>query len=57
MFSNGSEWQEQRRFALRQLKDFGFGKLGMEHLILEEVEKSIEMIKKDIKNRYTVLSF
>ncbi len=32
-FSNGKEWQEQRRFALKNLRDFGFGKLSMEELV------------------------
>ena len=33
MFSQGQEWNEQRRFSLRYLKDFGFGKQPMEELI------------------------
>ena len=45
-FSNGQEWHEQRRFALRHLKDFGFGKAGMEETIMEEVEKAIKMLSK-----------
>ena len=44
MFSNGKEWQEQRRFTLKNLRDFGFGKLSMEGLILEEVQKCNEML-------------
>ena len=44
MFANGQEWQEQRRFTLRNLRDFGFGKVSMEGLIQEEVEKCIEML-------------
>jgi len=48
MFSNGTEWQEQRRFVLRNLRDFGFGKIGMEPFIMEEIEKSLELIQEEI---------
>ena len=47
MFANGQEWQEQRRFTLRNLRDFGFGKTSMEGLIHEEVEKMVEMLSQD----------
>ena len=47
MFANGQEWQEQRRFALRNLRDFGFGKVSMEGLIQEEVEKCVEMLSQE----------
>ena len=47
MFANGQEWQEQRRFTLRNLRDFGFGKVSMEGLIQEEVEKCIEMLSQE----------
>ena len=36
--SEGKTWVEQRRFALRTLRDFGFGKQGMEEMIQDEVE-------------------
>jgi len=39
IFSQGSVWAEQRRFTLRTLKDFGFGKSGMEGMIQEELMK------------------
>lgn len=44
--SEGKIWTEQRRFALRTLRDFGFGKTGMEELVKEELNAFIEMIKK-----------
>ena len=44
MFANGHEWQEQRRFTLRNLRDFGFGKTSMEALIQEEIEKCVEVL-------------
>jgi hypothetical protein len=37
LFSVGREWTEQRRFALRRLRDFGLGKSSMEELIHEEI--------------------
>jgi len=46
IFSNGEAWVEQRRFTLRTLRDFGFGKTGMEGMIKEEVTMFIEEIKK-----------
>ncbi|TRY63592.1 hypothetical protein TCAL_08284 [Tigriopus californicus] len=39
IFSNGKHWSEQRRFALRTLRDFGFGKLKMEEVIDEQVNQ------------------
>lgn len=35
--SSGKEWQEQRRFALRNLREFGFGKSSMDELFDEEI--------------------
>jgi cytochrome P450 len=37
--SEGDAWESQRRFLLRQLRDFGFGKSAMESLIMEEVKE------------------
>ena len=45
--SSGQEWQEQRRFTIKHLRDFGFGKSTMESLIHEEVEKLITILEKD----------
>ena len=36
IISEGDEWKEQRRFAIRHLRDFGFGKSSMEDIIREE---------------------
>ena len=34
----GKKWQEQSRFMTTALKEFGFGKSGMEEIITEEVK-------------------
>lgn len=36
IISEGDEWKEQRRFAIRHLRDFGFGKSSMEDIIRQE---------------------
>ena len=36
IISEGDEWKEQRRFAIRHLRDFGFGKSSMEEMIRDE---------------------
>ena len=35
--NTGDEWKEQRRFALKHLKDFGFGRSSMEDIIHVEL--------------------
>jgi len=37
--SKGKYWKEQRRFLLKNLKDFGFGRASMESLIQDEMTK------------------
>lgn len=46
VFAQGKSWNDQRRFTLRVLKDFGFGKTSMEDTIVEEVEKLCELLRK-----------
>jgi cytochrome P450 family 2 subfamily U polypeptide 1 len=40
-----SNWNEQRRFALRNLRDFGFGKESNEAMLVNELEELIKYIK------------
>ncbi|ODN00908.1 Cytochrome P450 2J5 [Orchesella cincta] len=37
--AEGKIWADQRRFTVRQLRDFGFGKSSMESMIMEEVNE------------------
>ena len=58
--SEGRIWTEQRRFALRTLRDFGFGRKGMESLIMDEVKELVEWIGKqngkplNLQRRYSL---
>lgn len=46
-FTDGSYWTEQRRFTLRNLRDFGFGRRYQEFEIevRDEIKNLVEMIK------------
>jgi len=46
ILSEGKTWSDQRRFTLRTLRDFGFGKQGMEEMIKEEVNLFKALIDK-----------
>ena len=53
--SSGKLWQEQRRFALKHLRDFGFGKQSLDSVIQEEANYVIEkLIEDSTKDRKTV---
>lgn len=45
IFSSGKTWQEQRRFTLRHLRDFGFGTKSMESIVHIEIQELIERFK------------
>ena len=49
--NSGQSWSEQRRFALRHLRDFGFGKSSMEGLISDEAKELIADLKAEIANK------
>lgn len=44
-FSSGPLWQEQRRFALRQLRELGLEKSGFENHILREISAITDGLK------------
>jgi cytochrome P450 len=46
IFTEGKEWNEQRRFILRTLRDFGFGKKTMESAVHDEIKDLIETFRK-----------
>ena len=43
---------EQRRFVIRHLRDFGFGRTSMLTIIEDEALKLVEHFKEMLKNRY-----
>ena len=45
-FNSGPSWREQRRFALRSMRDFGMGKLSMEGRIQDETQEFVDEMKK-----------
>lgn len=45
IFTDGPHWQEQRRFALRHLRDLGFGRTSSENLIQEEIHELTSLIR------------
>lgn len=46
---DGEFWQEQRRFFLRQLREFGFGTKNMSRLIEEEAQELVTYIENTMK--------
>ena len=47
IFTGGKVWQEQRRFALQKLKDFGFGRRGLDGVIQEEANEAVDSLLHD----------
>ncbi|KAJ8922410.1 hypothetical protein NQ315_004356 [Exocentrus adspersus] len=48
-------WHEQRRFSLRQLREFGFGRRNMSTLIQEETQELVNYIFKSIHHRDSII--
>lgn len=58
MFVDGDFSREQRRFTLRHLRDFGFGKTSIEPLIHEEIVDLVESIlEQALSNPKNVVNF
>ncbi|XP_014208512.1 methyl farnesoate epoxidase-like [Copidosoma floridanum] len=51
VLNDGQDWSEQKRFALKVLKDFGFGKQTMETLVLEDARMLGDIIKDGMLDR------
>ncbi|KAI6227673.1 (pine wood nematode) hypothetical protein [Aphelenchoides fujianensis] len=49
IFAEGLFWVDQRRFAIRTLRDMGLAKHAMEERILEEIQTISENIRRDIE--------
>ena len=47
VFSSGKTWDEQRKFVLKKLSEFGVGKSRLEGTITEQVELLIKVLRKD----------
>ncbi len=47
LFTEGRQWAEQRRFAIRQLKDLGYAKSSLETLIQSEIVDFVNELKKE----------
>ena len=45
IFSSGEEWEEQRKFMLRSLRDLGFGKSHMENVIIDVAHKMADNLE------------
>ncbi|KAK0426804.1 hypothetical protein QR680_009909 [Steinernema hermaphroditum] len=50
IFSEGPEWQEQRRFSLHVLRNFGVGRNLMQERILEEVKYRFDYLESEIRS-------
>ena len=45
LFNDGEGWKNQRRFILKTLKDFGFGKKSLEGVLVEEADNIGEFFR------------
>ena len=45
LFNDGQSWKAQRRYALKTLKDFGFGRKGLEGVLVEEADRLADHLR------------
>jgi hypothetical protein len=55
--SSGSQWREQRRFALHELRNLGFGKTSMEDHIIDEINYLTKEIDKTDGNAVDIRKY
>ncbi|XP_067004255.2 methyl farnesoate epoxidase isoform X2 [Anabrus simplex] len=55
VFVDGPLWVEQRRFSLRHLRNFGYGKHGMEHQIAEEASELVASLRQQCNNDSAII--
>ncbi len=55
LHSQGHEWREQRKFAVRTLKSLGFGKSSMEEMIHTDIEALLTSLKAECENEVDVV--
>ena len=48
-------WQDQRKFVLRHLREFGFGRRTMAGLVEDEAEELVKFFRKKVEGGKTVL--
>lgn len=55
LLTDSDYWQEQRRFVLRQLREFGFGRRNMSSMIEEETGIMVESYRNLIKDKKSAI--
>lgn len=46
LFTEGTTWQQHRRFTMRHLKAFGLGQQSMSHRLTNEAQSLVDFLKK-----------
>ncbi|GAB6030770.1 hypothetical protein CHUAL_007619 [Chamberlinius hualienensis] len=52
--NDGAYWKEHRRFILSNLKNYGFGKMSFEPLILDEIHQFLKELKKNAGKTFDI---
>lgn len=57
VFTDGPLWKEQRKFAIKVLRDFGLGRNVMQERVLDEVSHFIKDMNEEIGAGHKVIDF